>query len=46
MVYSSDHAQNHRLKVFNRGALRFCRGALHLCGGLDILKINKNYTDL
>jgi len=26
------HIQNRRQKVFNRGALRFCRGALALCG--------------
>jgi len=38
--------QNRRQKVFNRGVLRFCCGALGLCGGLDILKINKNSTDL
>jgi len=40
------HAQNRRQKVFNRGALRFCGGDLALCGGLDILKIDKNSTDL
>jgi len=40
------HKQNRCQKVFNRGALRFCGRALHLCGGLDILKIDKNYTDL
>ena len=33
--------QNRRQNVFNRGALRYCGGALGLCGGLDILKIEK-----
>jgi len=28
------------------GSLRLCGGALHLCARLDILKIDKNYTDL
>jgi len=28
------------------GSLRLCGGVLHLCPGLDILKIDKNYTDL
>ena len=31
-------ASNHRQKVFNRGALRLCRGA-------DVLKFDKNSTD-
>jgi len=26
--------QNRHQKVFNRGSLRMCGGALHLCGGL------------
>jgi len=39
-------AQNCRQKVFNRGALRFCGEALGLCGVLDILKIDKNSTDI
>jgi len=30
---SGDAMQNRRQKVFNRGALRFCGGALHLCVG-------------
>ena len=38
--------QNRRQEVFNREALRFCGGALDLCGVLDILKIDKTYTDL
>jgi len=38
--------QNRRQKVFNRGALRFCGVVLRLCGGLDILKENKNSTDV
>jgi len=38
--------QNRRQKVVNRGPLRFCRGALGLCGGLDTLKIDKISTDL
>jgi len=33
--------QNHRQKVFNRGALQFCGGALRLCGGVDIIKLSK-----
>jgi len=39
-ISESSTFQNRRQKVFNRGAL-------HLCGGgLDILKIDKNSTDL
>jgi len=40
--------QNRRQKVFNRGDLHFCGGALGLCGGegRDTQKINKNSTDL
>jgi len=34
---NKQQTQNCRWKVFNRGALR-------LCGGLDILKIDKNST--
>jgi len=33
--------QNRRQKVFNGGALRLCEGPLHLCGGLDIVKLTK-----
>jgi len=40
--------QNSRQKVFNRGTwmLRFCEETLRLCGGLDMLKIDQNSTDL
>jgi len=31
---------------FQKGDLRFCRGDLRLDGGIDILKIDKNFTDL
>ena len=34
-------SQNRRQKVFNRGALQFCGGTFRLCGGLDIIKLNK-----
>jgi len=37
--FDQSTTQNRHQKVFNRGALRFC-------GGLDILKIDKNSTDL
>jgi len=33
--------QNRRQKVFNRGALQFCDGALRLCGILKIVKLTK-----
>jgi len=38
--------QNRRQKVYNREALRFCEGALRLCGGSWHYKINQNSTDL
>ena len=37
--------QNRLQKVFNGRALRFCEGALGLCGGIDTLRIEK-LTDL
>jgi len=40
-------SQNRRQEVFNWGALRFCGRDLRSCGGgLDILKFDKNSTDL
>jgi len=33
--------QNHRQKVFNRGALQFCGGICVCAGGPDIIKLSK-----
>jgi len=38
--------QNRHQKVFNRGVLRLCGGICVCAGRLDILKIDKNSTDL
>jgi len=39
------YRQTRRQKVLNRGALRFCGGALRLSGGSWHKKIDKNSTD-
>jgi len=45
-AHSTEWGQNRRQEIFNMGALRFC-GGLYVCaGGLDVLKIDKNSTDL
>jgi len=45
-LFSFYQRQYRRQKLFNRGALRFCGGGWVCAGGLDILKIDKNATDL
>ena len=40
------YIHNRRQKLFNRGALRFLGGLYIYAGGVDIIKIEENYTDL